>query len=188
MVQKRVWIILADGFEETEAIGTWDALRRAGMEGVELVSINDTVEVKGAHGLLLQADTTLNDLPSDLVDAVVLPGGMDGANNLYAHEGVRTLLKRHHEAGRLVAAICASPFVLARIGLLDGVRATIYPGLEKELEKAEVVAGPVVTDGNIITGRGPRYAFHYGVEIVRYLLGDNAANEVATALLLKEVL
>lgn len=186
MVQKRIWLFLADGFEETEAIGTWDAIRRSGVDGIEMVSINDTVEVTGAHGLKLNADRTIADLPTDLVDAVVLPGGLDGANNLYAHEGVRNILRRHHEAGRLVAAICASPFVLARIGLLNGIAATIYPGLEEELKNAKVSSSPVVTSGNIITGRGPRYAFPFGVEIVRYLLGDETANEVAEGLLLNE--
>lgn len=183
---KKVWILLANGFEETEAIGTWDAIKRGGIEGVELVSIHDTTEVIGAHGLHLQADRTLASTNGTLVDAVALPGGMGGANNLAADENVGKVLLAHYEAGKLVAAMCAAPLVLARLGILEGRKATIYPGMETEIEGSIKVSTPVVTDGNVITARGPRYAFPYGVEIVRYLLGNDVANNVAHGLLLHE--
>lgn len=185
-MKKKVYLFLANGFEETEAVGTYDALRRADVDAC-FVSIYDDLQVTGAHDLTLTAKYKIADIKDELVDAIVLPGGMPGATNLYDCETLREMITKHHEAGKIVAAICASPLVLGRMGLLEGKKATSYPGFEEELkglkkykEKAAVV------DGNIITGRGPAYAFNFGLAIVGELLGYDKAKEVADGLLLTE--
>lgn len=182
---KKAWIMLADGFEETEAIGTWDALQRGGVEAV-FVSIYDTLDVEGAHGLQLSADTTMEAIADEIADAIILPGGGTGADNLEASEGVHRLLLRHHEAGKIVAAICAAPKVLGRLGLLRGRRATAYPGFEQYLDGVEHIDAVSVIDGQIVTGRGPAYALHFGVTILSLLVGREKAREVADGLLITE--
>lgn len=182
---KRVYIFLANGFEETEAIGTWDTLKRGDIEAV-FVSIYDKYEVEGAHGLRLNACLTLNDIKDNIVDAIVLPGGMPGAVNLYESDRLREIISAHHNAGKLLAAICAAPLVFGRMGLLKGVKATCYPGFEKELDGAISVSSPTSTDGNFVTGRGPAYALDFGTAILAKLSGDKSALDVADGLLLTE--
>lgn len=182
---KKAWIMLADGFEETEAMGTWDALQRGGVEAI-FVSINDTLDVEGAHGLEFSADTTIDAIGDELADAIVLPGGGMGAENLQASEKVSQLLRKHHEANRVIGAICAAPKVLGALGLLQGKKATAYPGFEKFLTGAMPQQAAVVTDGQIVTGRGPAYAFHFGVGLLSLLVGIDTAREVAQGLLITE--
>lgn len=183
MKEKRAYILLANGFEETEAIGTWDVLKRGGVQ-VALVSIYDQYEVDGAHGLRLSTCLTLKDLKGELADAIILPGGMPGATNLHESKEVVALVQAHYEAEKVVAAICAAPLVLGREGLLEGKRATCYPGFEKELQGATTTGEGTTVDGHIVTGKGPAYAFHFGIEILRQLKGDEAAKEVADGLLM----
>ena len=184
-MSKTAYIILADGFEETEAMGAWDALRRGGVEAT-FVSINDTTSVEGAHGLHFTADHTINEIRRQPADAIALPGGATGTENLYQSDKVRDLITSQLRDGRLVGAMCAAPSVLGRMGLLRGKRATAYPGWEKYLEGAEVVETEAVVDGQIITARGPRYCFAYGVAILSQLEGRDKAAEVARGLLLHE--
>lgn len=182
---KKAWIMLADGFEETEAMGTWDALQRGGVEAI-FVSINDTLDVEGAHGLEWSADTTIDAIGDELADAIVLPGGGVGADNLQASAKVAELLRCHHKDGKVVAAICAAPKVLGALGLLEGRKATAYPGFEALLTGATPQNAVSVIDGNIVTGRGPAYAFHFGVSILSLLVGTDKAREVADGLLITE--
>ena len=151
---------------------------------VALVSIYDTYEVEGAHGLRLSTCLTLKDLKGAVADAVILPGGLPGATNLHDSHEVRTLIHAHHEAGKVVAAICAAPLVLGREGLLEGKEATCYPGFEEELRGARTTGTGTAVDGKIITGKGPAYAFHFGIEILRQLQGEKVAKEVAAGLLM----
>ncbi len=182
---KKAIILLANGYEETEAIGAWDALRRGGVDA-RFVSINDTTAVEGAHGLHFVADTTLSEVQDHLYDAVALPGGLGGANNLNASKEVRDFLQKHYENGRVVAAMCAAPIVLADMGLLKGKKATAYPGFEGKLDGAEYVDAEAVIDGNIVTARGPVYGLVYGVAILSLLEGKEKAREVADGLLIHE--
>ncbi|MFP4058572.1 MAG: DJ-1 family glyoxalase III [Candidatus Brocadiia bacterium] len=174
-------IVLAEGFEEIEAVTPADILRRAGVE-VELVGL-DATAVGGAHGVTFQADRTLAD--SEDADAVVLPGGMPGAANLAGSAPLAALLEAQAGAGKLVAAICASPaVVLAGLGLLDGRRATCYPGFEERFGPSTTYAtDAVVRDGNILTSRGPGTAFAFGLAIAGELAGEAKAREVAERML-----
>ena len=166
-------------------MGAWDALRRGGVEA-SFVSINETTAVEGAHGLHFTADHTIEEIWNHPADAIALPGGATGTENLYQSKKVRELITTQLEDGRLVGAMCAAPSVLGRMGVLRGKRATAYPGWEKYLEGAEIVDAEAVVDGQIITARGPRYCFAYGVAILSQLEGRETAAEVAHGLLLDE--
>ena len=163
-----VFVFLATGFEEMEAIGTIDILRRGGVETVT-VSITGNKTVTGVHGIPVIADELFEEL--DFWDniAIVLPGGGPGSVMLNQHEGVRQVLVDAYENSKLIAAICAAPRVLGSLGLLKGRKATCYPGIEPELTGAKVVTDPVVTDDNIITARGPGLVFDFGLAILNYL-------------------
>jgi 4-methyl-5(b-hydroxyethyl)-thiazole monophosphate biosynthesis len=166
---------LADGFEETEAIASIDILRRADINVIMCGLNNKTVT--GAHDIKVEADMTLDDFSDDL-DALVLPGGMPGAEHLARSEKVKKLIQETNNKGRVVAAICASPaVVLAPTGILSGKRATCYPGMEKELGKdTAFIEENVVVDGNIITSRGPGTALQFALAIVEKMLGKDAAD------------
>lgn len=181
MADKTAIIVLADGFEETEATVPADILRRAGVD-VSLVGLERLV-VRGAHGIKLQVDRTLREVEE--ADAVILPGGMPGATNLSASTTLLKILKRQLADGRLVGAICASPgVVLGAHGLLKGRKATCYPGFEKHFGAgATFLEEPVVKDGNVITSRGPGTAFAFGLAIAAELSGARKAEEVGRAML-----
>jgi 4-methyl-5(b-hydroxyethyl)-thiazole monophosphate biosynthesis len=180
---KKAVLFLATGFEEVEAVGTVDVLRRGGVE-TATVSITGDRKVTGAHGMALMADALLAEMDFSGVDALVLPGGMPGSKHLNACEPLKRLLAGHYEEGKLVAAVCAAPLVLGGLGLLAGRRATCYPGYESCLTGATIVEGAAVTDGNVITGKGPGLVFNFALAIVAYLQGARAAGEVAGGLLI----
>jgi 4-methyl-5(b-hydroxyethyl)-thiazole monophosphate biosynthesis len=180
-----VFIFLAPGFEETEAIATIDILKRADLDVVSVsVSIADDDIVTGAHGISILADQLFEETDFSEADMLVLPGGMPGTINLRTHEGLRSLLLRHHSEGKRIAAICAAPSVLGDLGLLEGKRATVYPGFEKFLKGAEIIDEPVVIDGNIITAKGPGMVFDFGLTIAAELSGQEKADEVAAGMII----
>lgn len=183
---KESYVFLAEGFEEVEALTSVDVLRRAGMP-VCTVSITSNNEVVGAHGVPVVADAVISDV--DLMDAewLVLPGGMPGASNLKACEPLCQALVERNEQGKGIAAICASPsVVLGQLGLLQGRNAVCYPGMESiGMAGAKLSTAHAVTDGNIITGKGPASAAQFALAIVSATLGAQVANEVATGMLLK---
>lgn len=177
----RVIMPLADGFEETEAIAAIDILRRGGIE-VTVAGVNDEM-VKGAHGISVRADTLFAECDNDS-DGVVLPGGMPGAKNLSESEGVLRAIRHHFDRGALCAAICAAPAVLSKAGILDGKKATCYPGHEKNLHGATILEDQdVVIDGNVVTSRGVGTAPAFGLAIVSILSGEETAQDVARAIL-----
>lgn len=184
-MSKRVFIFVANGTEETEAVGTYDTLRRGGVEAF-FVSINPTVDFTSSHGLELKAHYTIEEVKDQVVDAIALPGGMPGATNLYECELLRDVITRHVEGDKIVAAMCASPLVLGRMGILEGKKATSYPGFEKELRGATYLEKPAVVDGKIVTGRGPGYVFNFGAAILGELMGYEKSLEVADGLLITE--
>ena len=181
---KKVFIFLAEGFEETEAIATMDVMLRGGLD-VTSVSVTGKSLVTGAHGITVNTDTLFEKADISSADMLVLPGGMPGASNLNAHSGVKSALKQFAANGKKVAAICAAPLVLGGLDLLQGKKATAYPGFESTLKGATYVNSPTVKDGNIITGRGPGFTFQFGLAIVEELQGKAKADEVAEGLLLK---
>lgn len=180
---KKAFVFLATGFEEVEATGTIDVLRRGGIE-TTVVSITGNRTVSGAHGIELVAGKLFEEVDFTGADALVLPGGMPGSNNLNAHEPLKRLLKRHFDEDKLVAAICAAPLVLGGLGMLKGKRAICYPGFELELTGAIITDEPAVIDGNVITGKGPGLVFDFALAIVKVLNGKPVAEEVASGLLL----
>ncbi|MDE6007365.1 MAG: DJ-1/PfpI family protein [Muribaculaceae bacterium] len=178
------YVFLADGFEEIEALTPVDVLRRAGIP-VKTVSVMDSVEVTGAHGIKVEADTHFSEVEFGAPTWLILPGGMPGAQNLHDYEPLAALLKKQatSEEGR-IAAICASPaVVLGAEGLLKGKKATCYPGFERLLEGAEVVKAPVVIDGKFVLAPGPALAAVWSLAIVKEQLGIDKAAEVASQML-----
>lgn len=173
---KRVYLFLADGFETVEALAPVDVMRRAGIE-VVTVSIMKRPEVVSAQNVKVVADELFENVLFGDAAALVLPGGGVGTDNLSAHGPLRTALVEAHSNGVLVAAICAAPMVLGRIGILEGCKATCYPGCEVDLFGAEYTAAPVQECGNIVTGCGPGVSFDFGFAIVERLCG---ADVVAT--------
>ena len=162
---KKAIVFLANGFEEMEATGTVDILRRGGID-TKTVSITDDRKVIGAHNMEYTADA------------------MPGASNLNNSEPVKEVLLQQYREGRIVAAICAAPMVLGGLGLLKGRKATCYPGFEPKLIGATVTGEAVEVDGNVVTGRGPGLVFNFGLALVSVLKGDAVAEEVAAGLLL----
>ena len=176
-------VFLAEGFEEMEALGTVDILRRGGI-GVITVSITDDKTVKGAHGISITADATISSMDLGNADALILPGGMPGSSNLDASDVVKDAIMKQYKAGRIVAAICAAPMVLGGLGILEGRKVTCYPGFEEKLCGAQATGRDVEIDGNVITGRGPGLVMKFALALVEALKGDAAAKEVAAGLLL----
>ena len=130
----KVCVFTADGFEEIEGLTVVDLLRRAGAD-TQMVSISDSLSVKGSHSIEIKADTFFEDVNYGEADLLVLPGGMPGTLHLGGHEGLCSLLKEFHEQGKKVAAICAAPSVLGKLGILKGKKAVCYPGFEEKLEQ-----------------------------------------------------
>ena len=180
---KKVFIFLAEGFEETEAVATIDIMLRGELD-VTSVSITGNLLVTGAHGIAVKANTLFENAIISSGDMLVLPGGMPGASNLNAHAGLKKALEQYSASGKKIAAICAAPLVLGGLGLLQGKKATAYPGYESTLKGATYVNNPVVKDGNILTGKGPGLVFNFGLAIVEELQGKAKADEVAAGLLL----
>ena len=194
MAPKNVLVLLAQGFEEVEAITPIDYLRRAGLD-LTTAAIGGARLVTGSHGIGVQADATLAELTvkaGDIprfcrsLDALLLPGGMPGAANLAACGDVAALIGEMARGGRIVAAICASPaVVLAPLGLLEGRRFTCYPGMEQGLERTGPWSEePVAIDGNLITSRGAGTAAAFAVALIGELLGNAAATKLARSVLL----
>jgi len=181
---KKVFLFLATGFEETEAVATIDILLRGGIEVIS-VSITQDYLVEGAHGISVKADKLFEEVNFNEGIMLVLPGGMPGASNLNAHENLKKYILEYVEKGKYVAAICAAPLVFGGLGILESKKATCYPSFESTLKGAIVSEDSVVQDGKIITGKGPGFVFDFGLKIVAELQGQVKADEVAKGLLLK---
>ena len=163
----KVALLLADGFEELEALSPVDILRRAGIE-IDTIAIKKR-EVIGAHGTKVIADRIQEEVnPSDY-SAVIFPGGMPGATNLDASEFSDKMISAVLKNGGRLAAICAAPLVLGRRGLLKGKKATCFPGFEEELKGAIITKADVVTDGNITTASGMPAAYAFALELEHLL-------------------
>lgn len=174
----KVAVILAEGFEEVEAIAPVDLLRRAKIDCVT-VSLTSEKLVPSSRNIPVLADKSWDEIDFAEVDGVVLPGGLAGTERLLADDRVEALLRQFHAAGKLTAAICAAPTVLAKAGLLTGKRAICYPGLEEKLEGALVTCEEVVRDGSVITSRGMGTSVPFGLALVAYFLGNETAEALA---------
>ncbi|MGN0332189.1 MAG: DJ-1 family glyoxalase III [Lachnospiraceae bacterium] len=177
----KVSVLLADGFEEIEALTVVDLLRRAQIY-VGTVSIMEDYVVHGAHGINVQAEDLFEEVNFADVDVIVLPGGMPGTTNLKEHEGVKRVVLDFAEKGKTLAAICAAPTVLGELGLLKGKRITCYPSVETEIQGAVITKTPVAVDGNIITSRGVGTAIDFALELIAVLVGRERALKVAESI------
>lgn len=186
MVKKAI-VLLADGFEDVEAVTPVDYLRRAGVD-VCTASVSHNLTVTSRWGgIKLIADTTLFDIKAgqNLWDAVIIPGGMPGAVNIASSKEAAVLIQEMAAAGKLICAICASPaVVLFPLGLIEGKKFTCYPGLEEQVSNAFWSDDRVVIDGNIITSRGAGTAGQFAVAIIDQLLGFDAGKKIAETVLL----
>lgn len=172
-----IYVFFADGYEPVEAIAPIDFFGRAGVE-FKTVAVNGRQAVS-KHGVCVNTDMNIADLKlDDTLTGVVLPGGMPGTNNLYACEKVCEAVKYANANGKLVCAICAAPYVLGEIGVLEGKKATCYPGFEEHLKGAAVSDEGVVTDGNVITARGAGVAWQFGAAIAAAVVGQTKSDEV----------
>lgn len=176
----KVYVFLATGFEEIEALTPVDILRRGGVD-VNLVSITGNEIVTGARGINVKADVLFEDLDKDAADMLVLPGGMPGTTNLMAYEPLMELVKAYNLKGKYVTAICAAPTIFGKIGLLSGKKATCYPGMEGDLTGADVKYDSVVVDGNIVTSRGMGTALDFALKLLEINTGSvEEAKSMAT--------
>ncbi len=172
-----VYVFLADGFEEVEALTPVDYLRRA---GIEVITVGvGSLEIKGAHGITVVCDKEQESVDSDAsLEGIILPGGMPGTINLENSWVVQGFIDYCTDHGMMIAAICAAPSVLGHKNLLDGKEAVCFPGFEKDLYGAVISDKYAVTDGNIITAKGAGSASEFAFEIIRYLCSDEKAQEI----------
>lgn len=180
------YLFFANGTEELEALGTADILRRAGLD-LQIISITNERIVTGAHGIRVECDACIEDVDFFDVDLLVLPGGMPGATNFAECHALIERVRDHAYIGRPIAAICAAPLVLGRIGLLDGKRATCYPGFEGELKGATCTGALVEVDGQFITGKGPAAVFEFAYAIVEMMKDKATADALRQGMLWSEV-
>ncbi len=182
---KNCYLFLADGFEEIEALTVVDLLRRDQLP-IQMVSITGNEVVSGSHGIQVITDCKIEDVDLNTASMLVLPGGMPGTENLYANETLKGMLLDFHRSNRPIAAICAAPKILGRLGILEGKTATCYPGCEGDLKGATVVKEEVVTDGNITTSRGMGTAIPFGLEIIRLLDNETEAAAMKTKIVYRQ--
>ena len=180
----RVLIPLADGVEELEAVTIIDILRRGGID-VTSAALGDKQAVHGSRGVTLMADALWSALDLDTFDAITLPGGGKGTENLAADDRIIEAVRAFDEAGKFVTAICAAPTVLAKAGILNDRKATCYPSCANQLGKAYDDV-PVIADGNIITSQGPGTAMLFALVLIKHFTGEEeTAQRVAGGLLTK---
>lgn len=174
----KVLIPLANGFEDVEAICVIDVLRRGGVN-VVTASVHETATVRSAHGVSVAADALLASVVDDDYDAIVLPGGGEGTENLKNSNVLIRRLQRQGEEGKLLCAICAAPTVLVEAGVIEpGIHVTCYPSCQMELDRPWSPV-PVVADGNVITGQAPGSALLFALVVLQTLAGEVVASKVA---------
>lgn len=178
-------ILLADGFEEIEALTPLDILRRAGLD-VKTVSIKNKVAL-GSHGIPVVCDISANEVDLNDVSLVIFPGGMPGSINLDAAPITDKIISAVQKNEGRLAAICAAPLILGRRGLLENKEAICYPGFEKELKGARISSRAVVTDGNITTAKGMGVALAFSLELVRLILGEEKVREISAAIMEEKI-
>ena len=178
----KIYVFLADGFEEIEGLTVVDLLRRAGLETVT-VSIMGRKEITGSHRIIVHADELFENVQFDDAKMLVLPGGMPGTLHLGEHLGLHHVLTKKMEENCPISAICAAPSILGDLGALKGKRAVCYPGFEDRLAGAIVTENPVETDGNITTSRGMGTAIPFALAIIARFQGEESAKKIANSVI-----
>lgn len=176
-----IYLFLAPGFEESEALVPLDLLRRAGLD-VQTVGVN-TKNITGAHGITVKCDITRREAVTEGLEMIILPGGMPGTRNLQRSAGVGRLIDYAFQHDLWVGAICAAPSILGGRGLLGGRRVTCYPGFENECAGAQVTGGFIETDGHLITAKGMGVALEFGIKLIECLRGPQEAQAVKAAIM-----
>lgn len=173
----KVFIFLADGYEEIEGLTVVDLLRRADISTV-MVSVSNSKRIIGAHHIEVEADIMFHEVLEPEGAMYVLPGGMPGTTTLKEHKGLEKLLKKAYKNDKYIAAICAAPTILEKYGMLEGRNATCYPALAEELKSANYQTEAVVVDGKVITSRGLGTAIEFAGKLVEELKGTQAKDEL----------
>jgi 4-methyl-5(b-hydroxyethyl)-thiazole monophosphate biosynthesis len=179
----KAYIFLANGFEEIEAIAPIDIFRRANIE-VITVSISDSKEVTGAHGVPILADSLFSEIDFNSDYLIFLPGGMPGTKNLDEHIGLKNLINMQVKAGKPIAAICAAPSILGKMGLLEGKEAICYPGFENQLLGAKISENKIAKSGTISTAKGAGIAIQFALKLVEEVKGKAEADRIANSICL----
>lgn len=171
-----VYIILGKGFEPVEAVAPCDILRRGGVE-VQFAGIGGR-RIEAGHGIVVEADCTVEEMDLSKADMVVLPGGLGGVQSILGCETALDAVRTAWESGTYVAAICAGPTILAKLGLTEGRKATCYPGCEGQMTGACCTGSRVAVDGRLITGQAAGSALDFGLALLAALKGEAAAKKV----------
>ncbi len=180
-----IYIFLAEGFEEIEAITITDVLRRAELD-VSLVSVNEKFSIKGAHDIIINSDILIKDIKLSPDDVLILPGGMPGADNLKKSSKLRDMLQNADKNKSTIAAICAAPIVLENAGILNDKKITSYPSFKEAFIDREYKDEKIVHDQNIITSQGPATALAFSLFLVELLKDKDKAGELAEAMLVNK--
>ncbi len=176
-----VYVFLAKGFEELEALAPVDVLRRAGVQ-VKTVGVTGK-RVSGSHGISVNCDITIDEAVFDELEGIILPGGLPGTTNLEADETVNKFIDFAAENGKVIGAICAAPMILGHKGLLRGKNAVCYTGFEKELDGAHILDRPAVRDGNIVTGWGAGGAMDFALAYLEVITeSEGTAKKIARSM------
>ncbi len=179
-----IYMLLGTGFEETEAVAPLDLLRRAGID-VATVGINGKT-VTGSHGIPITADLELEQLDLDAMEGIILPGGLGGVASIRASQGAMEAVDYAWKHGKLTAAICAGPTVLADLGITEGRQVTCYPGCEGQMGSAQVSAAQAaVTDGRLVTGASAGCAIPFALALIAALKGPEAADAVKRQIVIR---
>lgn len=176
-----VYIILAHGFEEIEALAPYDILHRGGVQ-VYLASAEGEY-VQGGHGVTVKCHARVSDIKMSETDMLVFPGGLAGVDSLEKSEKAMDLMLEAYESGKFAAAICAAPTLLANLKITDGKKAVCYPGMEDKMGAADIQDGETaVRDGSVITGKAAAASFDFGFKLLEALSGDDAVRKVKKAI------
>ena len=178
-----VYMLLGTGFEETEAIAPLDLLRRAGVS-VATVGLNGKI-IYGSHGIGVEADLEIGEMDLTNMEMIVLPGGLGGVASIRACAPAMDAVRFAWENGKIAAAICAGPTVLADLGITDGKNATCYPGCEGQMGSAHMIAEAAVMDGRLITGTSAGCAIPFGLKLIEALKGKEAADTIAKQIVIR---
>lgn len=172
-----VYVFLAEGFEEVEALAVVDVLRRADID-TKMVSVSDKYEVKSSHDVIIRADLLIDEADFDKADMLFLPGGIPGTPNLASNPVLMQNIIEFNKQGKKLAAICAAPSIFGELGILEGKTASCFPGYEDKLKGADYKREKFITDGNITTGRGMGSAIELGLELVRILISEDKSEDI----------
>jgi len=178
-----IHLFLANGFEELEALTIVDVLRRAHLE-VMTVSITANRHVIGAHGISVKSDMLFRKKNIRYSDMLIIPGGMVGVENLCAHDALQKKFEEQYESKKPIAAICAGPIFLSKCNVIRGRKITCYPGLESHITDAVLSRDLVVTDGNLVTGKGPGAALPFAFALLKFFVSDEIIDKVRIGMIL----